>query len=648
MKRNYLIFTLLSALVISGCKNDDTSSSNNASNSGSNSTSSSITGTNQGEAPTVKEAVSHISKSYSIYYSMYDSYNNKHEFKNAVETSKRSGAEGDIAYYSDFNGYGYYVEKESSKGYTIYNNGKGNPIYTARCELSAEYIAVFNQLIDLNGNFSNAEWTYDTFENDVYTYYTDDTAVIATASFLTDHIDKENPVAMVKANIAKNKKISGFKTYNADGDVLIEAEIKRVNGSIAINATPELVADDYVDPAFNTKWMATSNTSHIGYLGAFEVTSDKKINIYSFDQTTYMYEKLDETYSFSYTNEMGYYIFTNPTSQNQMWLKISTGYVSFLTFDVASQTIGEDVALEYYTVWYQMAVDACGFYMEEITSGDVNYEIVTASGASKGYYLYSNVIDEETGEEYTDKMLVMLQYLNKEEAVEKSFGGDTTTYNGFALAGYAYGNIVLGGYFSAESISLVVQISQYLQLEFADFDMSQYPVAEAGQSALDYVISYMTSEGYSYVNKETADPDFVVNAEQAVDEETGEPLFDENGAPVMEGVNFYDEINDYIGFYSDVKYNQEGDTFSAVEMYVFYKDSETQAFDKETGEPLFDENGDPVMESFVEYTGFLVCDMDMTGFVGGYDTVFNCGIGYFSSTGKLLEACMTWFETKTA
>ena len=54
------------------------------------------------------------------------------------------------------------------------------------------------------------------------------------------------------------------------------------------------------------------------------------------------------------------------------------------------------------------------------------------------------------------------------------------------------------------------------------------------------------------------------------------------------------------------------------------------------------------MESFVEYTGFLVCDMDMTGFVGGYDTVFNCGIGYFSSTGKLLEACMTWFETKTA
>ena len=73
-----------------------------------------------------------------------------------------------------------------------------------------------------------------------------------------------------------------------------------------------------------------------------------------------------------------------------------------------------------------------------------------------------------------------------------------------------------------------------------------------------------------------------------------------------------------------------------------------QAFDKETGEPLFDENGDPVMESFVEYTGFLVCDMDMTGFVGGYDTVFNCGIGYFSSTGRLLEACMTWFETKTA
>ena len=640
MKRNYLIFTLLSALVISGCKNDDTSSSNNLSNS-------SISGTTEGERPTVKEAVSHISRSYSVYYSLYDSNNNKYEFKNAVETSKRIGAEGDIAYYSDYNGYGYYVEKDGTKGYTIYNNGKGNPIYTSKCALTQEDIAVFGALIDLNGNFSAAEWEFDKEENGVYTYFTDDEAAVLTASFLTDYMDENNPVAMVQAKI-KGSKISGFATYNADGDVLIDAEIKRVNGSIAVNATPELVADDYVDPAFNTKWMATSNSSHIGFLGTFEVKSNKEINLYSFDETTYTYKDLGVTYTFSYTNEIGYYIFEETKTGNQMWLKVGEGYVSFVTYDKASQTVGEDVAVEYYTAWYQMAVDACGFYMEEIPSGDINYPIIADQGASKGYYLYSNVIDEETGEEYTDKVVVMLQYLNKEEAVEKGFEGDTATYNGFALAGYAFGNIVLGGFITQESILLVIEIAQYLNLEFADFDMSQYPVAAAGQSVLDYVISYMTSEGYSYVNKETADPDFVVNEEKVYDEETDEPVYDEDGNPVMEGVNFYDEINAYLGYYSEVKYNTNGDTFSAVDVYVFYKDAERQVYDEETGKPVYDEDGNPEMEPYVEYTGFLICDMDMTGLVGGYDTLYNCGLGYFASTGKVLEACMTWFATKTA
>jgi hypothetical protein len=300
-----------------------------------------------------------------------------------------------------------------------------------------------------------------------------------------------------------------------------------------------------------------------------------------------------------------------------------------------------------------MAVEACGFIMEEITSGDVNYPIITESGAATGYYIYNVVKDPETGAEYSDMMVIMLQYTNKHEAVEESFGGDTATYNGFALAGYAFGNIVLGGYYSPESIRLVIEIAQYLMLEFADFDMSQYPVAEAGQSVLDYLINYMTSEGYSYVNKETADPDFVVNTEEVpvVNPETGEPVVDEDGNPVteLEGTNFYDEINDYLGYYSDVQYNQEGDTFSATDMYIFYRDAEAFVYDEKTGEQLFEEDGvTPKTEPYVEYTGFLVCDIDMTGFDGGYENVFNCGVGYFASTGKVLEACMTWYATKTA
>ena len=494
MKKKYLILSLLSAMVLSGCGNDGSSSSNNTANPSNSGTISSSTQNTDPKMTTVKEAVNNISFSYSVYYSLFDANNNKHEFKNAVETSKRADGKGDLAYYSEYNEYGYYVKADGSEAYTVYNNGEGDTIYNSTCLLEEEDIEVLKMCIDIKGNFSAAEWTFDSEKDGVISYYTDDAKVLATASFLTDYISKENPVAIVYANI-KSGKLSGFTTYNADGDQLISAEIKRIGGSIAVNNTPIKVADDYVDPTFQTKWMAATNGSHIGYLGTFEVTPENKIKLSQFDQTTYNYKPLPGSYSFAGTNYIGFYQFKDESTNNMMYLKVSTGYVSFITYDAKTNTMGQDVAVEFYTAWYQMAVKECGFIMEEIPSGDINYPIITESGAAKGYYVYNVVKDPETGAEYSDMMVIMLQYTNKHEAVEESFGGDTATYNGFALAGYAFGNIVLGGYYSPESIRLVITIAQYLMLEFADFDMSQYPVAEAGQSVLDYLINYMTSEG---------------------------------------------------------------------------------------------------------------------------------------------------------
>lgn len=617
MKKNYLIFTLLGALVLGGCKND-----NNTSSSSSNSTSE--------NTPTVAAAVSYISNNYTINYSLTDSNGSVWNYANKLEKVKNlDGAEGNLAYYSEYSELGYYIMAEDDAyvdGYQFYLNGYGKPVYNTNGRLGAEDIANFEILVDLNGNFSKAEWELDSTKDGVNEFFTNDTLVIATASFLTDYLSEENPVAFVKA-IVKEDKLSGFTTFDADGNTITEASIKRVGGSMAIDYVPYL--DDELDECLVTKWMIASEYgNHLGgYLSSFEINSKGELVVYSLDQETGAYVKSTETYTYSQPSGSGYYIFEKTGSSDYVMLRITGGDVLFYTYDYETDTMGVDFAVEYYTGWFMLAINYLNsvstthtYYMEEIPSGDVNYDIVTSLNAKKGYYLYANTIDSTTGEEITEYMVLLVQYLNKEVAIQEYFGGDTATYNGFAMSGYAFGNLALAAYYSAESMRIIFDIASVIPTEYCDYDMSKYPAVTEGQTALDYVIGYFESEGYSYVNKETADPEFVVN--EKVDSTTGEVL--------EEGTNFYNEINEIVEAYASVKDSNENELFGAVDYYIFYK----EMVDETTG------------ETFVVYAGVMVCNTNMEGYSGGYDNLFVFGYGYFNVTGAIYEALNTWYITK--
>jgi len=212
-------------------------------------------------------------------------------------------------------------------------------------------------------------------------------------------------------------------------------------------------------------------------------------------------------------------------------------------------------------------------------------------------------------------MVIVVQYLNREEAVEKYFLGDTKLYNGFALSGYAFGNLALAAYYSPESVRLVIEISRYVSLEFCDYDKTLYPEVQAGQSALDYVVGHMVESGYSYVTKDTADPEFTVN--EYVDETDGKTY----------STNFYDDINGYMEEYTNIE-DSNGEIYNATDCYIFYKENP-------------DEDPEEAGDEYI-YAGFMVCDRNIEGIIGGYDNIFVVGYGYFYVTGEILETLMTW------
>lgn len=648
MKKNYMILTMLSALVISGCGNDGTSSSND------NSASTSVYVT-----PKVKEAVSHISYNYSIYYSFFDTNNVEHEYKNFVETSKRADGKGDLAYYSEYNGWGYYVKADESEGYSIFTNGEGKTIYNSSCYLEKQDIDDLKVFLDLNGNFSNANWTLESEseKDNTVTYFTDDAKVIATASYLTDYLSETNPVTNVKATI-KDRKLYGFTTYNTDGDVIIEAEVKRVGGSKAIENTPIKVDDDYIDPMFYTKWMAVYGYSHFGGYGAFEVSKkDNKVRSYLFDINTEKYSKLPYEYEFLGADGIGFYYFEDSATGNRLAMKINEGYVSFATYDKKTGETLSDYAYEYYSIWFQLAAEMGGLGVEEIASEDPLFEIMDIYEAPKGFVLCSYATNED-GEQYEENAVIMLQYLNKEEVLEKFFDGNTALYNAFSLNGYVYGNIVFSFYYMGEEdapdqlLSLVAQIIP--DHEFIEFDTSEYPEVKEGQSAMDYLIETMVGQGYSYVNKDTADPNFVINEQQVpvVDEETGEELKDEDGNVITEsdgGINLYEIIHNMLEANQDVPFSYDYETgktitFNTLDVYVFYRETEAPVLDEVTGEELKDEEGNPIMETYTEFSCVFVCDTDVSESViyAGFNDVFVAGLGYYVVTGNILQACIVW------
>ena len=653
MKKNYLLISVLSALVLSGCGNDNSSSVNTSSNtkpssslvnnssfgsvtSSSNVTSSSDKGSttissSQAPAeyvPTVAESVAHISENYSVYYSL-TSNGETYEFKNELERMSITGAEGCLAYFSQYSEYGYYLTAEN-EGYVIYLNGFGDPIYTTYGKLTDADVQMFTTLVDINSNFSNADWDYDgkTAEG-VYEYYTSDPYVLASASFLTDYAE-EDPISFVKASVkksGKSYKISGFTTYDEDGNVVTDATIKRVGGSMPLDKAP--VLNDNLDLAFCTKWMiASNNGNHLGgYMSSFEISEDGVLTVQVLDENTGAYIPSDARYEFVQPDGTGFYIFMDANG-NLVKLRVSGGAVLFVTYDAATKTQGYDFSVEYYQAWFELAVNYLGYTMEPLTPDDVNYApFVVEMGADSGFYLYEILVDETTGEEYIESLVLMVQYLNKEKAVRNYADGDTSLYNGYAFNGYAFGNICFGGATSTDAVKLLQNVASIIPTETCAFDFNKYPTVNPGETSLEYIVKTMESLGYTAVNKENADPNFEVNLEPAYDA-NGNAILDKDGNPVMEGVNFYNEINEIVEMFTNYTDKQGNVLFSATDYYFFYKANPNE-------DPEY--AGDEYL-----YSSIMVCDVNMEDFKGGYGNVFLLGNGFFAVTGVFFEVATTW------
>lgn len=628
MKKNYLLFTLLGALVISGCKNDDSSSTTSESSTQTSSISSS---SSELVIPTMTEAVAHISDNYTIAYSIAtkDSNGNvvEYEFKNALERLTLTGAENNLVYFSEYNEYGYYITSEDS--YVIYNNGYGKPIYTTNGKLAEEDVVAFERLIDLNGHFSAADWELqDDYTSSEFHYLTRDKNVIATASFLTDDLSGEaDSVMATVTKKGKNYRISGFTTYDVDGYEIVSAEVQRVGGSMAINSVP--VLDDSLDETFKTRWLvATEYGNDISKANdMFEITNDNRLVVYNMNTETGEYTKNSVEYTFVAPMGDGSYAFQNSDTGTVVLVQYYGGNLLLRTAAAGAQSFKVDICIEYYTYWFTSAAQYLGYIVEEMFSDDDLYPdaVLDFEGAIRAYYIYSVEVDPTTGAESIGDIIVVTQYLNQETLINNYFEGDVTLYNGCVLGGMVYGNFLGTMASSQEAFDIMYEIASVIPPSYAEFDSSVYPEPTAGQTALDYMVAYMTSQGYEYMNKEkaAAQPDFTINT-----------VTDDPEA----GLNFNDVITKILTNYASVPTKDaEGNTvelFKAEDFYIFYKANPDDNEEKEGDEYI--------------YAGFLVCDREIVGYINFYEDVFLMAMGYFIISGEMYGALETWKAAQPA
>ena len=146
MKKNYLLFTVLSSLLLAGCGNDESSTSVEESNSQTQTSETSSSSSAAITIPTVAESVAHISNNYTIAYTFKEG-NAEYSFRNELEALSFPGEEGNVAYFSEFNESGYYLTENDS--YIIYNDGYGKPIYTTNGKLENADVAKLESLFDI-------------------------------------------------------------------------------------------------------------------------------------------------------------------------------------------------------------------------------------------------------------------------------------------------------------------------------------------------------------------------------------------------------------------------------------------------------------------------------------------------------------------
>lgn len=622
MKKNYLLFTVLSSLLLAGCGNDESSTSVEESNSQTQTSETSSSSSAVITIPTVAESVAHISNNYTIAYTFKEG-NTEYSFRNELEALSFSGEEGNVAYFSEFSESGYYLTENDS--YIIYNDGYGKPIYTTNGKLENAEVAKLESLFDIKSSFSNAEWELGEYTADEFNYFTRDKAVIEAADFLTDYIARDylsEEIDYVGAKITKkgkNYRIYSFTTYNEDGDQLIEGLVQRVGGSMALDYAP--VLNNNLDETFRTKWLVASEYGNdISTKGDYiEVTKEDKLYVYAMDPETGNYTKKDLEFTFVAPAGDGSYLFAD-SSKNFVTLQYYQGDVMIRTLTEGAQQFKVDLCIEYYTYWFMAAADYFGYYVEEMLRDDQYFDqAVTQLGAVRAYYAAKMEFDETTGEEYATELVIVSQFLNQDALMENFCEGDETIYNGFVLGGLIFGNMI-GAMATEGGMDIMFNISSVLPPDYAPVIYDDYiskAAPTAGQSASDYLVAYMTAAGYSYMNKETAaaNPDFSINTS------TNDP---------ESGLNFNSIITRLLGeeMYGNVKDDEGNTVFKATDMYIFYKKNTEQDPNKEGDEYL--------------YAGVLIVDRPMDGYVNFYGDVFLVAMGFFVVSGEIYGALQTW------
>ena len=100
-------------------------------------------------------------------------------------------------------------------------------------------------------------------------------------------------------------------------------------------------------------------------------------------------------------------------------------------------------------------------------------------------------------------LAVIYQYLNKDDLMKDFSMINEVDYNVQSYYGNIYGNLAI---VSSGLDSRIQKIFSSLKPELLPIDLKEFLdvcVPEEGQSALDYLVSYMEIKGYSYLNEET-------------------------------------------------------------------------------------------------------------------------------------------------
>ena len=568
MKKNYLLVALMSALVVSGCNGGSTSSSSTATSNPSISNSSSSS--SEAKAPTVADAVAKLALDYTVNYTDISTGD---EYSVLVEDTED---ESEAYYFMEKTNDGYYFDANGD-AYYFYMNGFNQPVYNTVGKFDSADSATLRSIIDIKATFTDASWDLVS-EGNTYVYYTEDAEVVNTCVFLTDGIGA-NSADSVEVILSNRGKITGFSTFDASGDKIASAELKRLGTTYAVEEAP--VLDDEMDQSFVNRWViATEEVTKLGTMyDMFEVYEDGTLVKYVLDEEGYA--SIADVYSFIMPTGDGYYGFQN-TAGDIVLMYSYSGYLVFATMDAATQAVAQSFAVSYYELMFLTMAEQAGYVVEAMTEDDQLYSgCVTELHAAGAYY----VAEVDENGEATDIMIVT-QFVTIPQMVEEFFDGDATLYNGCSLGGYIYANFAVTAAASNESILMMYDITSNLNPEYVAVDASEYIEVENNVTALDYLIAAMAAKGYSYYNAA-------------------------NPVKYVEDITTILEVNNSLG---------EGYP-SCTDVYVFYQ----------------------VIDGVEQFACVIVFDRDIAIWGSyGITNVTTIGYGYFAVIGEIYGALTTW------